>query len=159
MLFVETLAEDVRGQGIEVNSRAPGALNTAMLDEVIAAGPAAVGEAFYARALKQKASGGARLDLGATLALFLASAASAGIIGKLISAVCDNWETLLARRELAEGRLVASFLHSTANIIYVGHFFVYLAYRYGETMISRFLTWLLQELAEAAPDAATVGKA
>ncbi len=59
--------------------------------------------------------------------------------------------TLLARRELAEGRLVAPFFHSAANITYVGHFFIYPAYRYGETMISRFLTWLLQELAAAAP--------
>jgi NAD(P)-dependent dehydrogenase (short-subunit alcohol dehydrogenase family) len=41
--FVETLAEEVRGQGIEVNALAPGALNTAMLDEVIAA---ACGTAF-----------------------------------------------------------------------------------------------------------------
>jgi DNA-binding transcriptional LysR family regulator len=58
--------------------------------------------------------------------------------------------TLLARRELADGRLVAPFLRSAANITYVGHFFIYPAYRYGQPMISRFLDWLLQELAEAS---------
>jgi NAD(P)-dependent dehydrogenase (short-subunit alcohol dehydrogenase family) len=90
--FAETLAEEVRGTGIDVNAVAPGALNTRMLDEVIEAGPEKVGQAFYDRAIKQKESGGAPLDRGADLALFLASAESDGITGKLISAVWDDWE-------------------------------------------------------------------
>ena len=63
-----------------------------MLDEVIEAGPKKVGQAFYDRALQQKESGGAPLDRGADLALFLASAESDGITGKLISSVWDDWE-------------------------------------------------------------------
>jgi len=90
--FAETLAEEVRGTGIDVNALAPGALNTRMLDEVLEAGPEKVGKDFYERSLKQKESGGAPLGRGAELALFLASAASDGITGKLISAVWDNWE-------------------------------------------------------------------
>lgn len=90
--FAETLAEEVRGLGIDVNCIAPGALNTRMLDEVLDAGPENVGHAFYERALKQKESGGAPIGRGAELALFLASTASDGITGKLISAVWDNWE-------------------------------------------------------------------
>ncbi|MFS8115073.1 SDR family NAD(P)-dependent oxidoreductase [Rhizobium jaguaris] len=90
--FAETLAEEVRELGIDVNCIAPGALNTRMLDEVLDAGPEKVGQAFYERALKQKESGGAPIGRGAELALFLASAASDGITGKLISAVWDNWE-------------------------------------------------------------------
>lgn len=90
--YAETLAEEVRGTGIDVNSIAPGALNTRMLDEILQAGPGKVGEPFYERALKQKESGGAPLDKGADLALFLASTASDGITGKLISAVWDDWE-------------------------------------------------------------------
>lgn len=90
--FAETLAEEVRGTGIDVNAIAPGALNTRMLDEVLKAGPEKVGKAFYERSLKQKESGGAPLGRGAELALFLASAASDGITGKLISAVWDDWE-------------------------------------------------------------------
>lgn len=90
--FAETLAEEVRGTGIDVNAIAPGALNTRMLDEVIEAGPEKVGKDFYERSLKQKESGGIPLSRGADLALFLASAASDGITGKLISAVWDNWE-------------------------------------------------------------------
>jgi NAD(P)-dependent dehydrogenase (short-subunit alcohol dehydrogenase family) len=90
--YAETLAEEVRGTGIDVNCIAPGALNTRMLDEILQAGPDKVGEAFYERSVKQKEAGGAPLDKGADLALFLASSASDGITAKLISAVWDNWE-------------------------------------------------------------------
>lgn len=90
--FAETLAEEVRGTGIDVNAIAPGALNTRMLDEVLEAGPEKVGQDFYERSLKQKESGGIPLSRGADLALFLASSASDGITGKLISAVWDDWE-------------------------------------------------------------------
>lgn len=90
--FAETLAEEVRGTGIDVNAIAPGALNTRMLDEILEAGPGKVGRKFYERSLKQKESGGAPLNRGAELAVFLASSASDGITGKLISAVWDNWE-------------------------------------------------------------------
>jgi NAD(P)-dependent dehydrogenase (short-subunit alcohol dehydrogenase family) len=90
--YAETLAEEVRGTGIDVNSIAPGALNTRMLDEILQAGPEKVGQAFYERSVKQKETGGAPLDKGADLALFLASSASDGITAKLISAVWDDWE-------------------------------------------------------------------
>jgi len=90
--FAETLAEEVRGFGIDVNALAPGALNTRMLEEVLMAGPEVVGKDFYERSLKQKESGGASKDRAAELALFLASSRSDGITGKLISAAWDNWE-------------------------------------------------------------------
>jgi 3-oxoacyl-[acyl-carrier protein] reductase len=90
--FAETLAEELRDFGIDVNSIAPGALNTRMLDEILAAGPDRVGAAFFDRAVKQKQSGGSGLEQGAALAVFLASDASNGITGKLISALWDNWE-------------------------------------------------------------------
>ena len=90
--FAETLAEEVRADHIDVNAIAPGMLNTRLLDEVLAAGPEKVGEAFYKGALKQKHEGGVPLDRGAALAVYLASAASDGITGKLISAIWDPWE-------------------------------------------------------------------
>ena len=97
--FAETLAEEVRGDHIDVNSIAPGALNTRLLDEVLEAGPGSVGRAFYERSLKQKADGGAPLEKGAELAVFLGSAASDGITGKLISAVWDRWDALAEHAE------------------------------------------------------------
>ena len=90
--YAETLAEEVRGSGIDVNAIAPGALNTRMLEEILAAGPDKVGKDFYERSLRQKEIGGAGLNKGADLALFLASSESDGITAKLISAVWDNWQ-------------------------------------------------------------------
>jgi NAD(P)-dependent dehydrogenase (short-subunit alcohol dehydrogenase family) len=97
--FMETLAEEVKADGIDVNSIAPGALNTRLLDEVLEAGPGKVGKSFYERALIQKSSGGTPLERGAELAVFLASPASDGITGKLISAVWDPWEHFIDHME------------------------------------------------------------
>lgn len=90
--FAETLSEEVKRFGIDVNSIAPGALNTRMLDEVLNAGPEKVGKEFYLKSLNQRDSGGASIERAAELALFLASTYSNGITGKLISAGWDNWE-------------------------------------------------------------------
>jgi NAD(P)-dependent dehydrogenase (short-subunit alcohol dehydrogenase family) len=92
--FAETLAEELREHRVDVNAIAPGALNTRMLDEVLEAGPQRVGDAYYERALEQQRSGGVPLQRGAELAVFLGSAASDGITGKLLSAVWDPWAQL-----------------------------------------------------------------
>jgi NAD(P)-dependent dehydrogenase (short-subunit alcohol dehydrogenase family) len=97
--FMETLAGEVREHGIDVNAIAPGPLNTRMLDEVIEAGPARVGTVFYEKSLQQKEQGGAPLQKGASLAVFLGSTASDGITGKLLSALWDPWETLPDHRD------------------------------------------------------------
>lgn len=92
--FAETLAGELRQHCVDVNSIAPGALNTRMLDEVLAAGADRVGQAFYDRAREQQRSGGVPLEQGARLAVWLASSASDGITGKLLSAVWDPWQEL-----------------------------------------------------------------
>lgn len=96
--FAETLAVELRDHHVDVNSLAPGALNTRMLDEVLAAGPEQVGEAFHQRALTQLRTGGVPLERGGELAVFLGSAASDGLTGKLLSAVWDPWAKLPERR-------------------------------------------------------------
>jgi 3-oxoacyl-[acyl-carrier protein] reductase len=101
--FAETLAEELRDDGIDVNSIAPGALNTRLLDEVLEAGPERVGAAFYEKARAQKQQGGAPLEKGAALAVFLGSGASDGITGKLISAIWDPWQELPQRAEALRG--------------------------------------------------------
>jgi NAD(P)-dependent dehydrogenase (short-subunit alcohol dehydrogenase family) len=92
--FMETLAQETRQHNVDVNCIAPGPLNTRILDQFIAAGPDRIGASFHARAVSQKAQGGVSLDEGAGLAVFLGSAASDGITGKLISAVWDPWTAL-----------------------------------------------------------------
>lgn len=102
--FTETLAEETRGAGIDVNAVAPGALNTRLMDDLIAAGPDKVGQAFFDKMTKTRDSGGTPLDKGAELSVFLASAASDGISGRLLSAVWDDWANLPAQRDqLATG--------------------------------------------------------
>jgi NAD(P)-dependent dehydrogenase (short-subunit alcohol dehydrogenase family) len=96
--FAETLAGELRPDGVDVNAVAPGALNTRMLDELLAAGPERIGEAAYKRGVAQLQSGGADPTRSAELACFLASAASDGISGKLISAVWDPWPQLAEHR-------------------------------------------------------------
>jgi NAD(P)-dependent dehydrogenase (short-subunit alcohol dehydrogenase family) len=96
--FGETLAGEVAESGIDVNSVAPGALNTRMLQEILDAGPEKVGAAFYRASIAQREKGGTPLDTGANLCLYLASDESNGITGKLISAAWDPW------REFAEHR-------------------------------------------------------
>ena len=90
--LTETIAQECAGYKIDINSIAPGALNTRLLDEVLTAGPGVVGKPFYDKALKQKEDGGTPLELGAELCTFLASSESDGISGELISAVWDDWK-------------------------------------------------------------------
>ncbi len=95
----ETLAEELKDANVDVNAIAPGALNTRLLDEVLEAGPEKVGKIFYERSLKQRDEGGAPLEKGAELAVFLASKESDGISGRLISAVWDRWSEFPKWRE------------------------------------------------------------
>lgn len=97
--FAETLAEELKAEGIDVNSIAPGALNTRLLDEILEAGPAVVGEGFYKSAMKQRDSGGTSPELGGKLCAYLASTAGDGITGRLISAQWDPWERMESFKE------------------------------------------------------------
>jgi 3-oxoacyl-[acyl-carrier protein] reductase len=90
----ETLAVELRDFNIDVNSVAPGAMNTQMFEDALAAGPQKIGQANYDLLLKQKQSGGVPPEKSAELCVFLSSDASNGITGRLISAVWDPWERL-----------------------------------------------------------------
>lgn len=97
--LMETLAEELKPFHVDVNAIAPGALATRLVDEVLAAGPDKVGAAFFEKNKQWKETGATSLDLGAGLAVYLASKESDGITGKLISAQWDPWKTLHTHRE------------------------------------------------------------
>jgi NAD(P)-dependent dehydrogenase (short-subunit alcohol dehydrogenase family) len=111
--LTETLAEELREFSIAVNVIAPGALNTRLLDEVLQAGPELVGTGFYEKAVKQRETGGAPLEKGVALCVYLASTASDGITGKLLSALWDPWEKLSQFR----AELAASDIYTLRRIV------------------------------------------
>jgi len=92
--LMETLAEELKSFHVDVNAIAPGALATRLVDEVLAAGAEKVGVAFFEKNKNWKEKGAVPPELGASLAVYLASAESDGITGKLISAQWDPWEKL-----------------------------------------------------------------
>lgn len=92
--FSENLAQELSGTNIFVNAVAPGAVNTRMLDETIAAGSEKTGEAAFKDALKQKSDGGASAARAAALCVKLLSPEADGLTGKLLSAVWDPWESV-----------------------------------------------------------------
>jgi NAD(P)-dependent dehydrogenase (short-subunit alcohol dehydrogenase family) len=92
--LAETLAEELKPFHVDVNAIAPGALKTRLVQQVLDAGPEKVGADFFAKNKKWADEGAVPLDLGARLAVYLASAESNGITGKLISAQWDPWEKL-----------------------------------------------------------------
>jgi len=97
--LMETLAEELRSFHVDVNAIAPGALATRLVDEVLAAGPERVGAAFFEKNKGWKEKGATSPELGANLAVYLASAESDGITGKLISAQWDPWRDLQKHRD------------------------------------------------------------
>ena len=101
--LVETIAEEERGQPLDINAVAPGAINTRLTDEVLALGPGVVGDAEYAAAQKVKAGRSpaaapaqpdASLQKALALVEWLLSPASDGITGRLLAAPWDPWPTL-----------------------------------------------------------------
>jgi NAD(P)-dependent dehydrogenase (short-subunit alcohol dehydrogenase family) len=91
--FTETLAKELKCYNVGVNSIAPGSINTKMTREVIR-NKKRVGLEEYTSAKKQLSQGNDSLERVASLAVFLASDASNGLSGRLISAAWDNWSSL-----------------------------------------------------------------
>jgi NAD(P)-dependent dehydrogenase (short-subunit alcohol dehydrogenase family) len=108
----ETLAEELRESAIDVNCVAPGAMNTRMLEELLAAGPQGA-RREYERAQAQAQSGGAPPERAAALVAWLASPESDGISGRLLSALWDPWERLAERRD----RLARSDIYTLRRIV------------------------------------------
>ena len=90
--FTKSLAREVGVRGITVNAIAPGALNTSFLDDILKNGKGKIDEKLYEKQLELKKTGGVSMDYAVDLCLFLASAKSNGLTGKLISALWDNYE-------------------------------------------------------------------
>jgi NAD(P)-dependent dehydrogenase (short-subunit alcohol dehydrogenase family) len=91
--LTETLAEEVREYNIQINAIAPGAVDTTLQDEVLAAGANAGDLYERIRRMRETGEGATPRDLAAELAVFLCSDASRDLTGKLISAPFDGWQS------------------------------------------------------------------
>jgi 3-oxoacyl-[acyl-carrier protein] reductase len=111
--FAETLAEETKESHIDVNTVAPGALNTRLTDQIVEAGPERVGKQLYERAVQWQGGSATPLDVGADLVTWLASAESDGITGRLIAAVWDDWRNFPAQRE----KIATSDVYTLRRII------------------------------------------
>jgi NAD(P)-dependent dehydrogenase (short-subunit alcohol dehydrogenase family) len=90
--FVESVAEEVRDDNIQINCLSPGGAYTSMTDEILRADERA-GTAEIEEAEKIRLTGGVPPDKQIQLALFLTSERSNHLTGKLID-VADDWKKL-----------------------------------------------------------------
>jgi len=91
--LTDTLAAELAGSGVRVNAIAPGAIDTRLQDDVLAAGERAGPLFDRMRKMRDTGQGATDRDVPARLALYLASDSSEGLTGKLISAPHDPWES------------------------------------------------------------------
>lgn len=96
--YAESLALEL-GAAIDVNCVAPGAMKTRLTGEYLEKGKGVLPADFLARIEKLLADGGTPPERAADLAVWLASADSDGLSGKLISAVWDPWPFDEAKRK------------------------------------------------------------
>ena len=82
----------ISSENIFLNALAPGAVNTKLLDELLAAGPDKVGKAFFEKSVQQKENGGESPEKAAKLVMYLMSERSRGLYGKTLSAIWDDFE-------------------------------------------------------------------
>jgi 3-oxoacyl-[acyl-carrier protein] reductase len=90
--LTETLAVELTGTGVRVNAIAPGAVDTQIQDGILAAGDRAGEDYQVARNMRDTGHGAVQPSVAAGLAVYLASDASDGMTGKLISAAYDPWQ-------------------------------------------------------------------
>jgi short-subunit dehydrogenase len=98
--FTEILAQEVRGQGIDVNAVAPGALPSVMTRNILAAGSALCAPHELTIAAKAQGEAGIAAMARATeLIAYLAAPASDGVTGRLIAAQWDPWPRFAALKD------------------------------------------------------------
>jgi NAD(P)-dependent dehydrogenase (short-subunit alcohol dehydrogenase family) len=89
--LTDTLAAELAGTGVRVNAIAPGLVDTKLQNDVLDAGERAGPLFSRIRKARESGSGTTPVEVPAQLAVFLASDASDGLTGKLISAPHDPW--------------------------------------------------------------------
>ena len=101
--FAETIAQELLAYNVQVNVIAPGLVDTSLQDDVLAAGSRA-GDLFQKiKQARETGTGAVSPEIAANLAVFLASPASGGLTGKLISAPYDPWREWGEKADVLNG--------------------------------------------------------
>lgn len=111
--MTETLAEEVKGQGIDINAIAPGVLDTRLTHQLLEAGAEAVGGDLYSRVQKLAGDAGDAMRRSAQLCAYLCSSASDGISGRLIAAIWDPWSDLASHK----AKIMGSDIYTLRRIV------------------------------------------
>lgn len=88
--FAESLAIELKSDGIAVNALAPGFVATRLHRQTLAAGERA-GAEYLAHTREQLERGGVSADVAARAAVFLLSDRAQGLTGKFVAAPWDAW--------------------------------------------------------------------
>ena len=95
--MTEVLALELEGQNIQVTALGPGSIHTRMWEELRDGAELASATEIQQIGERVISGGGASLDSPAELAVFLASADSGKLSGRLISAVADDYNHIAAK--------------------------------------------------------------
>ena len=95
--LTEVLAQELDGSGITVNALGPGSVHTSMWDLMTEQAAQAGADFIHQLGLRVTSGGGASIDECAELAVWLASAESGALTGRLISAATDDFRSLPPR--------------------------------------------------------------
>ena len=95
--LMEAVASEDCARLFAINCVAPGPLNTAMLDKVLETDIGRLDKVFVEKAKAQKRDGGASIEEAARCIVSLLTAKHLSWTGRLISAVWDDWESMINR--------------------------------------------------------------
>ena len=95
--ITETLAMELEGKNIQVNSLSPGSIDTRMWEETRDAAQAVGDLELFEFGRRVTSGGGASIERAAELAVFLASDSSGNLSGRVIQATTEDLSTLAQR--------------------------------------------------------------
>ena len=102
--FIENLSDELKDYNIDMNSVAPGIMNTKMIKSMVEAGKNKIGINNYNKFVKAQKANNTDFQMTCELIMFLSSNYSNGIRGKIISSFWDNWQDWPKYKKLLQNK-------------------------------------------------------